>query len=146
MLIRPATAKDAKDVAEVFLRARERMKYLPELQTAEETRALFRDVVATREVLVLEKDERVLGFAAVRDEWLEHLYVHPLAQGFGIGTALLERAKASRKGGLKTWVFQKNSGARRFYERAGFELEKLTDGAENEEQEPDALYTWAGEK
>jgi GNAT superfamily N-acetyltransferase len=147
MLIRLATAKDAKDVADVFLRARERMKYLPELQTADETRKFIRDVVlATRVVWVAEQDERVIGFAALHDEWLEHLYVHPLAQGFGIGSALLERAKANRKEGLKVWVFQKNTGARRFYERRGFELLKLTDGSGNEEQEPDALYGWGGEK
>ena len=42
------------------------------------------------------------------------------------------------------WVFQKNEGARRFYERHGFELVKLTDGAENMEREPDALYRWNG--
>ena len=43
---------------------------------------------------------------------------------------------------LDLWVFQKNDGARRFYERHGFELVRLTDGAGNMEQEPDALYRW----
>ncbi len=42
------------------------------------------------------------------------------------------------------WVFQTNTGAIRFYERHGFELVKLTDGAENMEREPDALYRWNG--
>jgi GNAT superfamily N-acetyltransferase len=73
---------------------------------------------------------------------LERLYVEPDVQGQGIGTALLEQAKALRPGGLVLWVFQKNTGARRFYERHGFRLVKLTDGAENMEREPDALYQW----
>jgi hypothetical protein len=45
-------------------------------------------------------------------------------------------------GGLQLWVFQKNVGARRLYERAGFELAELTDGERNEEREPDARYVW----
>jgi ribosomal protein S18 acetylase RimI-like enzyme len=73
---------------------------------------------------------------------LDHIYVHPDAQGRGIGTQLLERAMAQRPDGLRLWVFQKNGEARCFYERHGFHLVKLTDGAENMESEPDALYEW----
>ena len=40
-------------------------------------------------------------------------------------------------------MFQKNDGARRLYERNGFRLVKLTDGADNMEREPDALYRWS---
>ena len=43
---------------------------------------------------------------------------------------------------LELWVFQKNEAARRFYERRGFHLVRLSDGARNMEQEPDALYEW----
>ena len=56
----------------------------------------------------------------------------------------LPKAKELRPGGLQLWVFQKNTGAIRFYERHGFRLVKLTDGAENMEREPDALYAWPG--
>ena len=43
---------------------------------------------------------------------------------------------------LRLWVFQENVGARRFYERRGFRLVRETDGAGNEEKEPDALLEW----
>jgi hypothetical protein len=43
---------------------------------------------------------------------------------------------------LHLWVFQKNIGARRFYERRGFRAIKETDGTGNEEREPDALVEW----
>jgi hypothetical protein len=43
---------------------------------------------------------------------------------------------------LRLWVFQQNAGARAFYERRGFKLVRFTDGAGNEEHEPDALYEW----
>jgi ribosomal protein S18 acetylase RimI-like enzyme len=55
---------------------------------------------------------------------------------------LLEHAKAESPEGLYLWVFQKNEGARRFYERHGFRLAELTDGAGNMEREPDARYEW----
>ena len=60
----------------------------------------------------------------------------------GIGSALLERAKARMPGGFRLWVFQANTGARRFYERNGLRVVRLTDGSENEEETPDALYEW----
>jgi hypothetical protein len=40
------------------------------------------------------------------------------------------------------WTFQRNKAARRFYERHGFTLVRETDGARNEEKEPDAEYCW----
>jgi hypothetical protein len=43
---------------------------------------------------------------------------------------------------LQLWTFQRNVQARRFYEARGFALVQETDGAENEEKEPDALYLW----
>ena len=46
--------------------------------------------------------------------------------------------KELRPGGFTLWVFQRNTGARRFYERRGLRLVELTDGAGNDEREPDA--------
>jgi ribosomal protein S18 acetylase RimI-like enzyme len=68
--------------------------------------------------------------------------VEPSAQGQGIGKVLLVHAKRLRPGGLELWVFEQNAGARRFYERHGFRLVRVTDGAGNMEREPDALYAW----
>ncbi len=84
----------------------------------------------------------MLGISGVHEGELTHLYVAPEAQNQGIGSALLEHAKAESPDGLYLWVFQKNEGARRFYERHGFRLVELTDGAGNMEREPDARYEW----
>ncbi|MNI84182.1 putative acetyltransferase [compost metagenome] len=62
-------------------------------------------------------------------------------QGRGIGSRLLDIAKANHVR-LNLWTFQKNAGARFFYESQGFEVVRETDGADNEEQEPDILYSW----
>jgi GNAT superfamily N-acetyltransferase len=140
---RSAKPGDAEAVGDIFLATRAEMTYLPELHTAAETRSWIRDVVLRDlEVWLAEDDGRALGFAALGQDLLEHLYVHPQAESRGIGTALLALSKDRRPGGLRLWVFQKNRGARRFYERHGFRLVQLTDGRGNEEGEPDALYEW----
>ena len=81
------------------------------------------------------------GVIAFHDDWIEQLYVLPEAQGQCVGTALLDVAKrASNR--LQLWTFQRNAPARRFYEARGFAVVEQTDGAGNEEKEPDARYLW----
>ena len=86
-------------------------------------------------------DGRLLGFAAAREDWLDHLYVSPRNQSTGVGSALLEAARRGRSE-LRLWTFQRNALARRFYERRGFKAVRETDGSGNEEREPDVLYEW----
>ncbi len=123
------------------------MTYLPHLHSEEETRGFIRNVVLTqRETWVAEQDGRIVGFAALSEGFLEHIYVDPAAQNRGIGSALLEVAKQRRPRGFQLWLFQKNDGARRFYERHGLTLVRVTGGRDNEEREPDALYEWTLER
>jgi GNAT superfamily N-acetyltransferase len=143
MRTRRAAPADAEAVADVFLAASSEMTYLPDLHTEAETRRWIGDVVLRDlEVWVADDEGGVLGFAAFGDDLLEHLYVHPQAQNRGVGATLLTLSKERRPLGLRLWVFQKNVGARRFYERHGFTLVRSTDGRDNEEREPDALYEW----
>jgi putative acetyltransferase len=81
------------------------------------------------------------GFIAFREHWIDHLYVLPEAQGRGLGSALLEQARSAFPH-LSLWTFQRNRQARAFYEAKGFLLVEETDGSDNEEHEPDVLYTW----
>jgi GNAT superfamily N-acetyltransferase len=131
-------------VADVFLAARAAaMPYLPDLHTAEETRAWIRDMVlGEHDVHVADVDGTVGAFLALGAETVELLYVRPDLQGSGIGGALLEVARELSPDGFRLWVFQRNVGARRFYERHGLRVVELTDGSANEEKEPDALYEW----
>jgi len=147
MELRPACREEKDLLAELFVRSRSSMTYLPPVP--EEHLSVIAGIIERHEeVWVAEESGRPLGFLAIdrsqRNGWdvLEKLYVDPDAQNQGVGAALLEHAKALRPDGLVLWVFQKNEGARRFYERHGFRLVKLTDGAENMEREPDALYRW----
>lgn len=85
--------------------------------------------------------DTMIGVIAFRDDWIEQLYVLSEAQGQGVGTKLLEVAKRASEQ-LQLWTFQRNARARRFYEARGFVLTEQTDGAGNEEKEPDARYLW----
>ncbi|WP_315830910.1 GNAT family N-acetyltransferase [Bradyrhizobium prioriisuperbiae] len=115
---------------------------LADLHTPEEDRWFFRErVFANCEVWGAFDDAAMTGIIAFRDGWIDQLYVLPDAQGRGIGLALLGIAQRAFDR-LQLWTFQCNAPARRFYEARGFALVEMTDGAGNEEREPDARYLW----
>jgi GNAT superfamily N-acetyltransferase len=112
------------------------------LHTPEQDRWFFRErVFKTCEMWGAFDGDAMTGMLAFRDGWIDQLYVLPEAQGRGLGTALLQVAQNSTDR-LKLWTFQRNAQARRFYDARGFALVQETDGAQNEEKEPDALYLW----
>ena len=143
MLVRQTRTREADTIADVFVPSFRGLTFLPTLHTDDEIREWIRhQMFPSHEVWVAEVEDRVVGFAALSGDLLGHLYVHPDEQGRGVGTGLLDVVKRGRPSGFRLWVFQKNEGARRFYERHGFRLVELTDGSGNEEREPDALYEW----
>ena len=149
-MLRPGRPEDADTLAAILRAAMQgAMPGLPDLHTPDDDRRFLRElVIPEQEVWVAEKGGLVVGFTALgtRDgvQFMEHLYVAPEHQRRGIGAALIERAKERRPAGFRLWVFQRNTGARDFYEHHGFRLVELTDGSGNEEKEPDALYEWSG--
>jgi GNAT superfamily N-acetyltransferase len=144
-VIRRATPADADEVGRVFVAARDEMAYLPRIPD-EDRPKLGGWFLERTAIWVAEGAGRVVGFVGVNDGEVTHLYVEPEAQRAGLGTALLEHVKGLSDGRLWLWVFQRNEGARRLYERHGFRLVELTDGAENMEREPDARYEWRAQK
>ena len=142
--LRPASIAHAESIAEIHIEARAvAMPYLPVLHTPPDVRRFFeQQVLRSQEVWVAELEGRVVGFSAVREGWLEHLYVHPDFQSRGVGSALLKQVLSGAESTINLWVFQRNERARRFYEWHGFNLIQTTDGSGNEEKEPDAQYRW----
>ena len=146
MEIRPARDDEIEALTQLFIRTRNEVDYLPQVpdEAAVPIAARMRE---HEELWVAEEEGRLLGFLGIEHSTnlgapvLEKLYVEPAEQNRGVGAALLVKAKELRPDELYLWVFQKNP-ARRLYERNGFVLVRLTDGADNMEREPDALYRW----
>lgn len=112
--------------------------------TQAQTREFFTRVVTTRcEVWVAERQGRILGVLAMQGDEVDRLYVDLPTQRQGVGSALLEHAKALCPQGLKLVTLTGNTRACRFYEHHGFvAYEWGTSPAP--ECEPDVWYRWPG--
>ena len=80
-------------------------------------------------------DDAVKGFIRLEGQQIKKLFVEPVLQRKGIGTALLDFAVRERNAS-SLWVLEKNTGAIRFYEHHGFHL---TDEKELEEDTTEYL-------
>jgi GNAT superfamily N-acetyltransferase len=139
--IRDATVDDAAALARIHIDSRAAaMPWLAKVHNDDETIAwMAAQVIAREHVRVATEDDVPIALAAFADGWLNQLYVRPDRQNRGVGSSLFNEVCASLRT-FRFWVFQRNAAARRFYERHGARLVKLTDGKGNEEREPDALY------
>jgi GNAT superfamily N-acetyltransferase len=143
VILRPAVPNDAPAIV-VILRTcfRVSLPFLPELHTPQEDLAYVSGkLMAEDAVWVAEIAGAVVGYVGFRDDWIDHLYIHPDRQGQGIGPVLLARALADGRP-KQLWAFQQNTRARRFYEARGFHAVEFTDGEGNEEKTPDVRYLW----
>ena len=82
-----------------------------------------------------------LGFMAIRDDFIDHLYIHPDHWRQGIGVQFLARARALSPRHLWLYTLQINTNARAFYEKNGFKAVEfgISPAPENE---PDVKYDW----
>lgn len=103
-------------------------------------RFLDEHVLTETDVKLALRDGDLVGFAAFTPESVMQLYVHVDHLGQGIGTRLLDIAKANSGGRLWLYTFVTNTRARRFYERHGFEV--LERGFEPVMQLGDLRYEW----
>ncbi len=144
LVLRRADPADATAVADVWLRSY--TAALPDVRRAhtdEEVRYWLREIVLPgQETWVATADGAVVAMMVLDGEDLDQLYVDPPWQRRGIGDRLVDLAKRRSPAGLELWTFQVNAPARRFYERHGFAAAEHTDGARNEEREPDVRYVW----
>lgn len=148
--LRPAVPADASRVAEILIATRVAfMPYAPSVHPDDELRAWVADrLLPSGGVTVAAAVDtgQVVGVIATEPgaeaAWITQLSVDPARVGRGIGTVLLAHALASLGDAIRLYTFQANTGARRFYERQGFRVIAMTDGAGNEERCPDVLLEW----
>lgn len=124
-----------------------RERSLPEFQNAKghffyEDQGYFRDhILKDDKVWVVELDSRPVAFMAMREDFIDHLYVHPDFQNRGIGKALLDYARRLCPEHVWLYTLQINTIARIFYEKNGFAAEKFGISPPPE-SEPDVEYHW----
>ena len=144
-LIRDYRSEDFDAVTILWRVSRE--KSLPEFQRAKghffyEDQGYFRDHILTQnQVFVVEADGKPVAFMAMRDDFIDHLYVHPDHQQRGIGKALLDLARQRSPEHVWLYTLQINTSARAFYEKNGFVAEKFG-MSPPPENEPDVEYHW----
>ena len=143
MQVRKATVGDARRIEEIRVHTW-RVAYrhlLPpdglDAMPIDETRWVHRIVEPPPgwAVFVAEDAGSVIGFAAIGPSRDQHgpgelfaIYVEHHAWSTGAGRALIERAELELAKNYEIallWVLEENDRARRFYERAGWELEGL---------------------
>jgi GNAT superfamily N-acetyltransferase len=146
--LRRAGAGDAPAIADLWTRSyAAALPTVRRAHTDSEVRTWVRDVVipAYETWVAVTTGGIPVGLMALRGDWIDQLYLHPLWRGRGLGDRLIALAKLRRPDGLRLWTFQVNQAACRFYERHDFVAAERTDGAGNEEREPDVRYVWPRE-
>ncbi|MFI7090530.1 GNAT family N-acetyltransferase [Streptomyces lydicus] len=143
--IRPARPADAPAIAAVHRDSRRAtMPYLPpQRRTHDEVTHWIREIVLPEShTLVAARGPEVLGYAAVRGELLDQLYLRPDVRRTGIGTRLLTEVRRHRPDGLTLHVFQLNAEARAFYAHHGFRVVATDNGSGNMEHLPELTLRW----
>jgi ribosomal protein S18 acetylase RimI-like enzyme len=100
----------------------------------------WREVAARHRVQVACEGGHLVGFVAATDESVAQLHVRVGHHRQGIGTALLDWAKAQSVGQLWLYTFAQNARARAFYEKHGFRATVF--GFEPTWQLADVRYEW----
>lgn len=146
--LRKATLADAKAVANVYVASRKEFIAFAALAHSDESiyQWIYTTLIPTNQVIVAEENGVIVGMMALSKEegigWIDQLYLSPGSVGKGIGTLLVTTAKSILGSPIRLRTFQQNIGARKFYERHGFQEIECSDGRENEEHCPDVLYEW----
>ena len=141
--LRRASEADAAAVAEVWLASfTAALPTVTRVHSDDDVRGWIRThLVPATECWVAVDGGYVVAMMALSPGWIDQLYVAPAYQGHGVGSALVRRAQEGAES-LQLWTFQVNAPARAFYARHGFREVELTDGATNEEREPDVRLLW----
>lgn len=144
--LRAAAPTDHARVADILIQSRAAfMPYAPSAHADSAVREWVRaELLPAGGVTVATVDGGVVGVLVLAQDddhrWIRQMMVHPSFVGHGIGSRLLEHALATLPPPVRLYSFQANAGARRFYERHGFEAIALSEGEANEERCPDVLY------
>ncbi|WP_319804400.1 GNAT family N-acetyltransferase [Nocardioides malaquae] len=146
LVLRPASPHDRPAMAVVQRRARV-VAAMPDVTLATAAQELAQGWDGDEFWVAQERGE-VVGYVrlvrpdAMREGWLDDLYVLPEAAGRGVGTALLDLVKGLLRDGFGLWVHASNSSARAFYRARGLDEVELVPAWESPRGESEVRVTW----
>lgn len=91
--------------------------------------------------VITDESERPVAFMAIKEDFIDHLYVHPDHWRKGLGAQLIAHARTLSPRRLWLYTLQINLNARAFHEKNGFKALEfgISPAPENE---PDVKYEW----
>lgn len=150
MKIMPRLYKDDDFMSLVVLWRIAREKSLPDFQRRKghffyEDVAYFRENILVENTVWVVDDERdrPVAFLAIKNDFIDQIFVHPDHWQQGIGGALIRFARTLSPQHLWLYTLQDNVNARAFYEKNGFVVTKLGISPPPD-NEPDVKYEWFG--
>lgn len=118
-MIRKMQKEDINKVADIWLKTDlEAHRFIP-AQYWESQFDMVKEMIAQAEVYVYENEGKIQGFTGLDGEYIAGIFVSSEMQSQGVGKLLLNFIK-DRKAKLCLNVYQKNTGAIRFYQRERF--------------------------
>lgn len=101
--------------------------------------AMVKEALVTAEIYVYVKDDQILGFVGLEENYIAGIFIVLEKQSLGIGQKLLSHLK-NFKNELTLKVYQKNKRAINFYQREDFIIQSESiDEATNEYE---YVMTW----
>lgn len=136
-MVRRAIPGDAPALGAILSDWIDETPWMPRLHRRDEDRGFVAGLIRAADVWT---NAQRTGFVARTDDEVTALYLAAPARGRGLGSVLLNTARAGRDA-LALWTFQANGAAIAFYLREGFTEADRTDG-ENDEGLPDVRLIW----
>lgn len=138
--IRQANTDDFSELTEIWLDASLKAHdFIPASYWQSHKLAMQHSYLPIAEVYLAENTGTILGFIALMQDKIAALFVSPQKQGQGVGTLLINYAKAMRSE-LELGVYQQNQNSVRFYQSVGFKIIKEMTDVETNTQE--LLMRW----
>ena len=139
--IRPMERRDLDQVAQIWLETNCRAHAFIPASYWEDNLESVKKMLPLAEVYVREEkgSGKIQGFIGLDQDYIEGIFVCGKAQSRGIGKELLDFVKARRET-LTLSVYEKNTGAIRFYRREGFAVRQ--EGMDEQTGEREFTMEW----
>lgn len=122
-MIRKFRTDDLEQVMELWLATNISAHDFISAKYWQDNYALVKEMLLQAEIWVYEKNNEIWGFIGLQGTYIAGIFVADKAQGKGIGSKLLAKAK-QQKQQLSLAVYAKNERALNFYRRADFVVVK----------------------